>query len=309
MFGELKIVPSGDLGEIGQHEGQATTFDWKWYYSAVGLLIWLVLTVATLVPKANHNRHVLWILVPLVILNLAWLVFKKLMGIPSSTASQFDAMFQSMVVGTASLWLMAGYLNKLSSVVRFLVSFAIVLIVVGLGMLSYHDIPATALSLFAILLVLLIGVLLVSMIASGLLCRRRYKPFRFMLWLALWILVGGVAVFCFTYVIFILAIVPGSSRPHLSQLILSILMPGVIFAAFLYAINLPFMVLGFVHPFFRERLCACLGLQTAPSGPPSQVHTGESIEVTASGEAKRRFKERISAKVRKKRYVLPESGT
>lgn len=284
MFGELRIVPTGELGDMGQQQGQAATFVWKWYYSAAGSLIWLVLIVAILVPKANHNLRILWILVPLVVVNMAWLVFKKLMGIPSSAASQFDAMFQSMVVGTASLWLMGGYIEKLGGVVRFLVSFAVVLIAAGLGILSYYNVPSTVLFPFSILLVLLIGVLLVSMIASGLLCRRRYRPFCFMLWLALWILVGSVAAFCLTYVIFILVAVPDSSRPHLSQLILSILMPGVIFAAFLYAINLPFMVLGFVHPFFRERLCACLGLQTVTDAPASLIHTGESTEVTASGE-------------------------
>jgi hypothetical protein len=282
VFGELKIVPAADLGEMGPQQGQATNFNWKWHYSAPGLLIWLALILALIVPKANHNPRILWILVPLVILNLAWLVFKKLSGMPSSSASQFEMLIQSMVIGIAVLWLTANYLEKLGGVARFFIAFGMVLIVAGLGTLSYFSGFSMQSHLFAILFATMTLALLLAMTVSSLLCRRRYRPGRFMLWLGLWILLGSVLAFGVTYALFILAIGPGSSRPDLSQIILSMVMPGVIFAVFLYMLILPFMLLGFAHPFFRRRFCACLGLHLAPDALASQAR--ENAEVASFRE-------------------------
>jgi hypothetical protein len=56
-----------------------------------------------------------------------------------------------------------------------------------------------------------------------------------------------------------------SSRLGLSDLILVFTLAGLIFGLCLYVLNLPFMILGFVNPFFRERFCACLRLQSIPT--------------------------------------------
>jgi hypothetical protein len=64
VFGSLKIVPSADLGEMGPQQGQAVSFNWKWYYSALWLAIWLVVILAMVVPKTNRNIRILLIFVP-----------------------------------------------------------------------------------------------------------------------------------------------------------------------------------------------------------------------------------------------------
>jgi len=261
VFGELRIVPSADLGEMGSQQDRAASFNWKWHYSAAGSLIWLALILVLLVPKANHNPHVLWILVPLVVVNLAWLAFKKLSGMPSSSASQFDTVFHSAAVGVAALWLVASYFRRFGGFVRFLMCFGTLVTVGCLSILSYSIEFSRETPLFLALLFLLALALLGAITLSRRLCGGKYRPVRFMLWLALWILLGSsVALVGFIIVGSMIM----SGGPRFSEAILILVVGGSILGLCLYVLNLPFMILGFAHPFFRERFCACLGLKSVP---------------------------------------------
>jgi peptidoglycan/LPS O-acetylase OafA/YrhL len=273
VFGELKIVPSAaaGLGDLGRQQGQATTYDWKWYYSAAGMLIWLALIVALLVPKANRNRHILWILAPVLVLNLLWWAFKELSDMPSSPASQFDALFQSLVIGIAVLWLVARYFDKFGWLVRVLASFGTLVAVACLGILSYSIKLSNETALFLALLIFLALTMLVAIALSQRLCGGKYYPVRFMLWLALWTLVGSlVAIFGFV----IAGSLIMSGGPDLSepQVITMLVLGGLVFGLCLYTLNLPFMILGFANPFFRKRFCACLGLEPVSTIAGSETH-------------------------------------
>jgi len=275
----LKIVPSAaNLGELGSQQGQAATFDWKWYFSAAGTLIWLALILALLAPRANHNLHVLWILVPLAIVNLAWLAFKKLLSMPSSATSQFDALFQSMVVGTAALWLTANYLQRIGGRVRFLACLGILAVVACLGILSYSMESSREAPLFFTLLLLLGLAMLGAITLSRRLCGGKYRPVRFMLWLLLWTLLGSSVALGGSILVTSLVLFGGPGFP---EVILIVFMVGSILGLCLYVLNLPFMLLGFAHPFFRQRFCACLGLQLVPAsgGLASQTGTADSAQV------------------------------
>jgi len=281
----LKIVPSAatDLGDLGSQQGQAASFDWKWYYSAAGSLVWLALIVALLVPKANHNLHVLWILVPLAIVNLAWLAFKKLSGMPSPVASQFDAVFHSMAVGIAGLWLIANYFDRFGGFVRFLMSFGILVAVACLGVLSYPIELSNETAVLLALLVLMALTMLVAITLSQRLCGGKYRPVRFMLWLALLTLLGSsVAMLGFIVVGSIIM----SGGPDLSEGILIVVLGGSTLGLCFYVLNFPFMILGFTNPFFRERFFACLRLKPilAPAGP--EVASGQMDVEDAGQEAR-----------------------
>jgi hypothetical protein len=261
---------------MGPQQGEAASFDWKWYYSAAGSLIWLALILALVVPKANCDLRILLILAPLVIVNLLWLAFKKLSGMPFSSASQFDTVFHSMAVGIAGLWLIANYFHGFGGFVRFLISLGILVAVACLGVLSYSfELPEET-ALFLALLVFMALTMLTAMTVSQRLCRGKYRPVCFMLWLALWtLLVSSVAMFGFIVVGSIIT----SSKPDLSEGIMIVVQGGLTFGLCLYVLNLPFMILGFAHPFFRERFCACLGLQSVPGGLASR--TEENTEVVS----------------------------
>jgi len=285
VFGELKIVPSAaaDLGELGPHQGQGTSYDWKWYYSASGLFIWLALILAFVVPKANHDLHILWILVPLAIVNLLWLAFKKLSGMPSSAALQFDTAFRSAAVGVTVLWLVANYAGRFAGFVRFLLFFGILMVVTSLGILSYSTEFSNETTVFLAVFVFTAVTLLVAMTLSQRFCGGTYRPVRFMLWLVLWtVLASWVAMVGFVVAVSIIT----SSWPGFPEGIWIVVLGGLMFAAHLYVLNFPFMILSFVNPFFRERLFAGLHLKLMPVPAGSDADSGRPNVQDAGAEAR-----------------------
>lgn len=272
------IVPSADLGPLGPHQGETASFNWKWHYSAIGMIIWAALILAIVIPKANRNLHVLWIAVPLVFLNLLYMSLMQLSNASSLTAMQFDTLFQSMTIGIAVLWLTANTLEKLGNVTRFFVAFATVVIVACLGTLSYYIGLSRDTFLFTVMFVVLTLTLLLAMILSSLLCRRLYKPGRFMLWLGLWIPIGSILAICIFYTVLIFGSGTNPSWSDFPQMILHLTIPGLIFGTFLYALNVPFLILGFTHPFFRERFCNCLNLNAKITTVEFEADSNESNE-------------------------------
>jgi len=260
-------VPCANLGESGPQQGEAVNFDWKWSYSAPGLVIWLALILAIVLPKANHDRRILLIFIPLVIVNLLWLAFKNVSGMPSATASQFDTVFHSMAVGIAVLWLVANYFDRFGGFVRFLMFLGTLVAVACLGILSYSTEFSNEAALFLAMLVFFSITVLAATTAAGKLCRGEYRPLRFMLWLALWNIVASLFTTFGFFVVGNLIMSSGGSGPDILQAILMLVLVGLAFGLCLYVLNLPFMILGFANPFFRKRFNACLRLKLMPTTP------------------------------------------
>jgi len=262
VFGQLKIVPSADIGQLGPQQGEAASFNWKWQYSAAKWIIWLVLILAFVAPKANRNIRAPLILIPLIIVNLLWLLFMKYAKMNSTDAQQFTLIFNSMAVAVSVLWLIANYFVRFGGAIRFLLSFVTLMIVAGLGPWSYFAEFSGEMALFLALLIFMALTMLAAITLSRRLCGGKYRPVCFLLWLALWMLLGSLVA---TFGFLIVASVIFSSGPGFSELILMFALAGMIFGLCLYVLNLPFMILGFAHPFFRKRFCACLGLESTPT--------------------------------------------
>lgn len=257
-------MPSANLGNVGPQQGEAVNYNWKWSYSAPGYVIWLVLILAIVFPKANHNPRILLILVPLVIVNLLWLVLKQASSMSSSNASQFDTIFYSMAVGIAVLWLIVNYFEKFGGIVRFLLSFVTVVIIAGLGTLSYSTEFSNEMVLFLAFFAFLAITILSATTAAGKLCNWKYRPPRFMLWMAVWMLLVSL-ITTFGFFIVGTLIMSSGSRPDILEAIKMLTIVGLIIGLCLYVFNLPFMILGFANPFFRERFCACLFPRSIPT--------------------------------------------
>lgn len=259
-------MPEADLGELGPAQGEAAHFDWKWSYSAPGMLIWLALILALALPKANRDPRVLLIFVPLATVNLLWWAFREISGMPSLAEPQYDTVFHSMAVGIAILWLVMNYFDRFGGFVRFLMLFGTLLAVSCLGVLSYStDFTkevAVFLALFAFLSITVLG----ACTAAGKRCKGKYRPLRFMLWLALWTILGGMFAMCGFFIITILILSSGP-EPELLAVILMLSLVGLILGLCLYVLNLPFMILGFKSTLFRERFSTCLGLEMIPTTP------------------------------------------
>ena len=235
-----------------------------------------------MLPKANRNPRILLILVPLVIVNLLWLAFKKALGMSSSDASQFDTLFHSMALGIAVLWLVVHYFNRLGGFVRFLLSFVTVVTVASLGILSYTTEFSNEMFIFLAFFAFLTITILCATTAAGKLCHWKYRPLSFMLWLALWTLLVSI---CTTFGFFIVgtAIMSSGSRPDTLEAILMLIFVGLIIGLCLYVLNLPFMILGFAYPFFRERFCACLCPKSMPTTAAQSDTNQLHQEISKSG--------------------------
>ena len=260
-FGKLRFVSSSDIGDLGPSGGLDVVYNWKWCYSVSGLVIWLVLIFAFIIPKANHNIRVLLLLIPLVIVNLLWMIFLKYTNMNSTDEQEFTLIFNSMAVAVTVLWLIGSYFVGLGGFVRFLLFSATAVIVASLGPRFYFAEFSSEMALFLALFVFMTLTMLAAITISRRLCGGKYRPVRFMLWLALWTVLNSF-IATFGFLVVALAIFP--SRPPFSETILIFVIAGSVFGLFLYVLNLPFMVLGFAHPFFRERFCACLRLKPMP---------------------------------------------
>ena len=66
VLGDLRIVASGELGDLGPAEGQAVSFKWNLLYSLSGLVVWSILVVA-LLARPNRSTQGWLILVPVLV--------------------------------------------------------------------------------------------------------------------------------------------------------------------------------------------------------------------------------------------------
>jgi len=254
----LKIIASADIGELGPKDSDAVVYEWKWYYSAPSLALWALLLLAIVLVKANHNPHALLVLVPLLIVNLLWSIFKKAMSFPSAQAEMFNMLFYSLTVGIAILWLLAHKLGNRSRFVTFLLAFTIMAVVGLAGAISYAGLAVGAL----ILLANLVFAMLLGFVLAAWCCRKRYRPVSFMLWLAVWTVSANLVSMPVAYsIIFIVYRVSIS----ISTLLLIDLRAGSAQGAFLYLTVFPYMILALRSSFFRERFYACLRLKSMPT--------------------------------------------
>ncbi len=259
----MNIVASADIGELGQKEGTAVVYNWRWYYSIPGLSLWVVLIAAFIFIKANRNPQALLILVPLLILNLLWLAFKKVMGFGSADIEMLGMVFNSLVVSITVLWLFAHKLGNRNRFVTFLLALALMAVLGLVGAISYCGLTfSQQTGGEVIILAMLALAMLLGFVLTGWQCRNRYSGLRFVLYLALWtVAVCLASTLVFYPTVFIIQQVP----VPISTVLLVALIAGLAFGAFLYVIVFPFMILALRSSFFRERFYACLRLKSMPT--------------------------------------------
>ena len=95
---------------------------------------------------------------------------------------------------------------------------------------------------------------------AGLMCRKRYIPVRFALFLALWTVALSTAGMLLLFVGWCVA--TGFWPGHTGQVVASVALAGAVFGACVFLAGLPFLIVGFKTPLFRERFIACLRLNS-----------------------------------------------
>ena len=244
---------------MGIKEGTATIYPWKWYYSMPALGLWIVLALAILLVRANRDPRVLLIFIPIFLIHMLWSPFQPILGAPSEVLEVLRVLIDALAIGMAMLWLLAYKLGNRNRFVSFLLVLVVLVATTLVAIVSYQAWPSIA--AFQIFVIQAIVTMLLVFVLTGWRCRKRYGPFRFMLWLALWTMVISLVG---TITNFLISV--GSSDPakELIRQMPQVLLLALIFAICIYVLNLPFMVLAFVMPFFRERFYAYFHLKSMP---------------------------------------------
>ena len=237
----------------------ARLYHWRWYYSIPSLALWVALVLAFILIKANRNPQALLILVPLLIGNFLWLVFKKAMHMGSADAEMFGMVFHSLAVGITVLWLLANRLCNRNPLVTFLLAFVIMAVLGLLGTVSYVGLEFSPRTIGGLtLLGMLASAMLLSFGLTAWRCQNRYTGLRFVLYLASWTAVVWLA----TALIFF-SIVLVIYRPPIPifAAMLQLLVVGSVLGGCVYVLVFPYMILAMSSSFFRERFYACLRLK------------------------------------------------
>jgi hypothetical protein len=224
------------------------------------LALWLILATAVIVIKANRTFHILLILVPLLIVSILWFLLMQMMDFRSyADVEMFNMIFNSLVAGITFLWLFAPKLCRFSPLVVFFLSFALIWIVLFVGIVSYLGIGFSKDALVALSLLLMLALtMLLGFVLTRWRCRKCYGPVRFTLSLCVWMaVVCTVSMIVFYVIAFTIQRVP----VPITRILLIAAAVGSVLGICLYVINLPYMILALSSSFFRERFYACLRIK------------------------------------------------
>lgn len=269
-FGELKMIASCDIGDLGPKEGAAITYYWNPLYNVLGMLPWLVLATAFILFKENRCVKALWILLPVVLFRLLWGGLAALMNIPSEAGAMFVPLIDSLLIGFVLNWLLAERIGNRNRFVTWLL--ALLLFALAYGVMLVDLGVGTEAMQISIFIGLTVGILLVSFALAGFMCRKKFGPVRFSLWTAFWVLLTTTGFFMVIAIIQVLV-----SHQSIVTMLLRVLMVGFIYGGILIAGLLPFEILLFVNGFWRKRFEAVFGLK-------SQATAIESLQTDEQSE-------------------------
>jgi len=249
-------VITRDIGEVGSAEG--TIFcDWMWYYNALGVILWIVTILVLAGLKSNRNPQAWLIFVPVLVVFLAWTIFKKVVGANSTGIQIFDIIFDGLIFGQAIMWLIAGKISRKSRFVNCLVSLIVMIAAGAAAVVSSlgFEFSTEGVATFVAMVILSLAIVCGQGLA-GLMCRKKYSGVRYSLWAALWE-IAIIAVPTAVFGIFAVVMIAASRDILRSFAVLAgVAMIAAFLGAVVYGVNLPFLILVQRNRFWRERFCA-----------------------------------------------------
>lgn len=269
-----------DLGGLGPKQGPPTTIIWTLPNLIPVLLPWLVVLLLLALP-ANRGARAWWIWVPLGGLALIAVGLEALFtAAENEAAATVIQGLSSVAFGLTAVWLLGDWLGRRHRALAIpmaglvFASASLLAFVVGPVFEEFSGLRQWVPAVFLYLLAFGFGAGLVvagALHLSGWRCRRRFRRWRFALWLPLWLWVlwlaaGGLLAG-------IIVIDSGSGFEWLGYL-----MATVVFALVTYGMMLPFLILSFTCAFYRERLRVLLKVPEPAAEPtPAPPAAGPEI--------------------------------
>lgn len=255
---------------MGSGEGEPAVYHWPIYYHFTWLMLPLLLAV--LACRAPNRRAFTPWLLPLSMLLLPAAGFWLLEKLEILRSFGFLADSVTMYLfAMAFLWLLA---DKISHSERMASFGYAVLILLAAGVIGLVGISGLGFGLIliptGIVYGLMVFVAMVAILSTGVACRKRYTPLRFLVWLFIVCVpyMGGLLVLIlflplsFSQVFFGESLSLTAIPSHLA----SAAAPGLILGLVVFGLVFPFMALAVWAPAFRPRFHALFrlpGMQSA----------------------------------------------
>jgi len=250
----LRIVPSCTLGSLAPTEGEPVFYTWRWYYSATGLGLWIVLILAMALPKANRTPRILLILVPLAVAYLGWLAFRAAMGGNEHDNILFGIMVCTLAVGSAVLWLLA---HRLAAGRWYKTLLAALGVALGVALVGGLSLGVESNEM--VLAMVFIGAMMIATVLGYALAAWGYRSrraWRFLMFQAVGT-VGAAFVGAFLMVLIVAFIIQGGPD-DVAPFLVGVAAGGLVGGLIVFLVALPFAILGLSSPFFRQRLQMCM---------------------------------------------------
>jgi hypothetical protein len=269
LFGSLKLTTTNDLiGNLGKSESETVFVRFPFLGNFGYYLLWIIL-LPFLILKSNRNRAV-WVIPLLAVVFHVALLF--LQGIdPYRILRIFTLLCFPLATGMGLVWLIGGALKPERRVSNSALMTACLILVAFLGRafcygfnstgLQYQLVPMAALYLFTGL-VLVLGAAIAAKA-----CKKPVKRMRFLSWLLLWDVV--LFFLCFVLVLIVFKTTKLLGEEFNQYFFRSYIKPMLLFGAaagfVIFIIQMPFILLGAISPFFRERFRILYGVEAAKS--------------------------------------------
>lgn len=272
----LTITATNPAGALASAQSVPAVVDWQWHYHVPLWPQWAALGLLLVGVRANRRWQAWLILVPVLLALVFWQMLVKLTGMPPQQAESGNLLWLAFAGAWAGVWMVAVWPRRSAGLVIAPAVMAALggLAYIGCRGLVWADFPYVAV-VFGVFSV----PLLVGMALSSWCCRENFGRWRFMLWLGLWMAIAGalVSVAVGSVVLTIQAESPEELLRHLGELVIATVF-GTMFAGMIYLLNLPFMILAFEAPLYRERFRRSLGIS---DNPFLQMREDNTLEQTS----------------------------
>jgi hypothetical protein len=246
----LRIVASQTLGEQGSVESAPVFINWGSYYNVPTLPIWALIVLLLVVPKQNRRLQAWLILIPLGLIFLVWDMPARLFNIPDESTELIGFLIVTGVLGWSIVPLIGHWLEGLPRAAAF---FAVLGVMLAVGLASaclYHFEDAEDLIPLSIIYIICVLILMLSMVITSYFCGQKNSPPFFFGWLLFWVGVLSIGLML-SYGLLMMILIPGLR--DLGRMLIVLIPVAAVLGGIIYLVNLPFLVLAFNCPFYKER--------------------------------------------------------
>jgi len=220
-------------------------------------MFWPLVLLLLVLPKDNRNRQAWRILIPLLAIHFLSLAILYGFFLPDEMVDVFYSYISAVAIALACLWL---FVHRLAWN-RLLCFFSAFIFITCAGLLMLYptlDPDTIEQELHLIMFCSgLAAIFCLGIAIAAFCCRWLFNVRRFLSWLFLSYLVLSM-LFMFIYSIF--AAIQFNIR--FGDIMVEAFIFSFVLCLFLFVITLPYLILTFTNPFYRQRLCRLLHLHS-----------------------------------------------